>query len=169
MALTDKLTAIADAIRSKTGESGTMTPAQMPTKIASIPTIKKWSITITNDKSAVTTLISNDSWLAQNWQNSDLIVILQARNEVVVPDTGASITMSMARNSYSVAGSKGCQIGVTSRSTGTNYIASNYRLQDGGTHNGGELNVNSNGDLIGTYTGTTYLAPNTFDIYAFLM
>ena len=38
MALTDKLTAIANAIRAKTGESGTMTLAQMPTKIAGIPT-----------------------------------------------------------------------------------------------------------------------------------
>ncbi|MCQ2429632.1 MAG: tyrosine-protein phosphatase [Clostridia bacterium] len=38
MALTDKLTAIADAIRAKTGESGAMTPAQMPEKIENIPT-----------------------------------------------------------------------------------------------------------------------------------
>ncbi len=36
MALTDKLTAIADAIRSKTGETGTMTIADMPTKISGI-------------------------------------------------------------------------------------------------------------------------------------
>ena len=36
MALIDKLTAIADAIRAKTGESGTMTLAQMPGKIAGI-------------------------------------------------------------------------------------------------------------------------------------
>lgn len=38
MALTDKLTAIAEAIRAKTGETGTMTPAEMPGKIASIET-----------------------------------------------------------------------------------------------------------------------------------
>ena len=36
MALTDKLTAIADAIRAKTGESGTMTLGAMPGKIAAI-------------------------------------------------------------------------------------------------------------------------------------
>lgn len=36
MALTDKLSAIADAIREKTGESGTMTLAEMPDKIAGI-------------------------------------------------------------------------------------------------------------------------------------
>lgn len=38
MALTDKLTAIANAIRGKTGESSTMTLDQMPTKISNIPT-----------------------------------------------------------------------------------------------------------------------------------
>lgn len=38
MALTNKITAIANAIRNKTGETGTMTLDQMPTKIASIPT-----------------------------------------------------------------------------------------------------------------------------------
>lgn len=38
MAITDKLSAIADAIRAKTGESGTMKLAQMPEKIAGIST-----------------------------------------------------------------------------------------------------------------------------------
>lgn len=38
MALTDKLTAIADAIRAKTGETGGLTLEQMPTAIASIET-----------------------------------------------------------------------------------------------------------------------------------
>lgn len=38
MALTDKLTAIANAIRSKTGETGKMTLDQMPTKIGGIET-----------------------------------------------------------------------------------------------------------------------------------
>ena len=36
MALTDKLTAIAEAIRSKTGKTDSMTLAQMPEEIASI-------------------------------------------------------------------------------------------------------------------------------------
>lgn len=36
MALTDKLTAIADAIRAKTGETGTMTLDEMPEKIAAV-------------------------------------------------------------------------------------------------------------------------------------
>lgn len=36
MALTDKLTAIADAIRAKTGGTATMTLSEMPTEIASI-------------------------------------------------------------------------------------------------------------------------------------
>lgn len=34
--LTDTFSDIADAIRAKTGSSATMTPAQMPTEIASI-------------------------------------------------------------------------------------------------------------------------------------
>lgn len=38
MALTDKLTAIANAIRAKTGKSATMTLAEMPTEIGSIET-----------------------------------------------------------------------------------------------------------------------------------
>lgn len=38
MALTDKLTDIADAIRAKTGSSSTMTLDEMPTNIANIPT-----------------------------------------------------------------------------------------------------------------------------------
>ena len=38
MALTDKLTAIADAIRAKTGETGTMTLDEMPEKITAITT-----------------------------------------------------------------------------------------------------------------------------------
>ena len=38
MALTDKLTAIADAIRAKDGTTGTMTLAEMPSKIAAIQT-----------------------------------------------------------------------------------------------------------------------------------
>ena len=37
MALTDKLTAIADAIRAKTGETGEMTLEQMPAKIYEPP------------------------------------------------------------------------------------------------------------------------------------
>lgn len=39
MALTDKLTAIADAIRAKDGTSGTMTLDQMPSKISAITTV----------------------------------------------------------------------------------------------------------------------------------
>ena len=38
MALTDKLTAIANAIRAKTGETGTMTLDEMPEKILAIVT-----------------------------------------------------------------------------------------------------------------------------------
>lgn len=38
MALTDQLTAIAEAIRRKTGETGTMTLAEMPRRIADIET-----------------------------------------------------------------------------------------------------------------------------------
>lgn len=38
MALTDKLTAIANAIRAKTSETTTMTLADMPTKISGIKT-----------------------------------------------------------------------------------------------------------------------------------
>ena len=38
MALTDKLTAIADAIRAKDGTTGTMTLDQMPEKITAITT-----------------------------------------------------------------------------------------------------------------------------------
>ena len=38
MALTDKLTAIADAIRAKDGTTGVMTLAEMPSKIAAIQT-----------------------------------------------------------------------------------------------------------------------------------
>lgn len=38
MALTDKLTAIADAIRGKTGKTGSLTLAQMATEISGIQT-----------------------------------------------------------------------------------------------------------------------------------
>lgn len=41
MALTNKLTAIADAIRLKTGKSGTMTLDEMPTKISAISSVEK--------------------------------------------------------------------------------------------------------------------------------
>lgn len=41
MVLTDKLTAIADAIRLKTGENGTMTLDEMPIKISAISSIEK--------------------------------------------------------------------------------------------------------------------------------
>ena len=45
MAITNKLTAIANAIRSKTGETGKMTLDQMPTKIGAIETGPKITIT----------------------------------------------------------------------------------------------------------------------------
>ena len=45
MALTNKLTAIANAIRSKTGETGKMTLDQMPTKIGAIETGPKITTT----------------------------------------------------------------------------------------------------------------------------
>ena len=54
MALTDKLTAIANAIRSKTGETGKMTLDQMPTKIGAIenggiPKLQEKSVLITTN------------------------------------------------------------------------------------------------------------------------
>lgn len=63
MALTDKLTAIANAIRSKTGESEKMTLDQMPTKISSIesgsiPKLQEKSISITANG---TTEVTSDS------------------------------------------------------------------------------------------------------------
>lgn len=53
MALTDKLTAIANAIRAKTGKTANMTLAEMPVEIASIQTgiIPSGSITLTEEKS----------------------------------------------------------------------------------------------------------------------
>lgn len=51
MALTDKLTAIANAIRAKTGGTATMTLAEMPTEIASIQTgiTPSGSVTLTSE------------------------------------------------------------------------------------------------------------------------
>lgn len=53
MALTDKLTAIANAIRAKTGKTTNMTLAEMPSEIASIQTgiTPSGSITLTEEKS----------------------------------------------------------------------------------------------------------------------
>lgn len=64
MALTDKLTAIANAIRSKTGETGKMTLDQMPTKIGAIetgPSIQE-SKTIEITSNGTTEVIPDDGY-----------------------------------------------------------------------------------------------------------
>lgn len=72
MALTDKLTAIADAIRAKTGTTGTMTLAEMPEKIAAIQTGGGGTSQIDSLIDRTITEISNDSvtsigaWAFQN-------------------------------------------------------------------------------------------------------
>ena len=64
MALTNKLTAIANAIRSKTGETGKMTLDQMPTKIGAIetgPSIQE-SKTIEITSNGTTEVIPDDGY-----------------------------------------------------------------------------------------------------------
>ncbi len=74
MALTDKLTAIANAIRAKTGGTATMTLAEMPSEIASIPSggvtpSGKKLITDTSETDVAafaTAQVSSDTLLAEN-------------------------------------------------------------------------------------------------------
>jgi len=70
MAITDKLTAIANAIRSKTGESGTMTMAQMPSKIAGINT--KENVTWHQCPAAVKSYLDNVTYNSSDYSTSQI-------------------------------------------------------------------------------------------------
>lgn len=70
MALTDKLTAIANAIRAKTGDSGAMTMAQMPTKIAGLST--KEDISWHQCPEAVLDYIDNVTYNPSDYSTSEI-------------------------------------------------------------------------------------------------
>lgn len=84
MALTDKLTDIADAIRAKTGESGTMTLTEMATAIGNITT--GGSSTIPDSLFVITGvgdyLFANDRWtyLIENYPTKWSINLTSAQN-----------------------------------------------------------------------------------------
>lgn len=75
MALTDKLTAIADAIRAKTGKTSALTLPEMVDAITSIPMgvtnciIASYTRTTAIANNPVT-IISNNSFIASNYNNS---------------------------------------------------------------------------------------------------
>lgn len=84
MALTDKLTAIANSIRAKTGGTGTMTLDQMPTEIANIPTGGTPSTNTYRVATGTVTPSSRTITINHNLNSTKVIVLLQGKVDTAI-------------------------------------------------------------------------------------
>lgn len=84
MALTDKLTMIANAIRAKTGGTGTMTLDQMPTEIANIPTGGTPSTNTYRVATGTITPGSRTITINHNLNSTKVIVLLQGKVDTAI-------------------------------------------------------------------------------------
>lgn len=107
MALTDQLTAIAEAIRRKTGEAGTMTLAEMPRRIADIetgsgggdgelPQLHAPSIAITEDTLRITNPAENGDFV------TDYAVYVDGKRSVTTRETTLTLSGNIASSSHTV-------------------------------------------------------------------
>lgn len=129
--------------------------------------LHRWSVTFASRVTSVSTLLT-DSWLAQNWNNEKLVVEINATSTIDLPTSGAALAFAVAQNICLGAEDRAAQISCTIKSGGASYGSCNYRLMDGGSHNGGEMSVTSDGQLKITCTTLTFLEPQTYQIFAFL-
>ncbi len=65
---------LADVIRDKTGINVTISPEEMPDLVRSLNCVKKWDITITEDKTTDFFLFQ-DNWLAEHHNADNLVLI----------------------------------------------------------------------------------------------
>lgn len=104
MALTDKLTAIANAVRAKTGRQGTLTLPQMAAEISSLPTGSEysrcWVINLAENSAAGAVIsIAQNDWLAAQYNNSTLSAALVRMG--TVPNGSAYIKACTQSNAAS--------------------------------------------------------------------
>lgn len=104
MALTDKLTAIADAIRAKTGSTATLTLAQMPDAIAGIVTESEPDVIPSYVKEEARRVLQ----AVMNAQNSNTITFLAMSDahQMVSESTAANITNNTTGNRHAGLGAK---------------------------------------------------------------
>lgn len=157
MALTDKLTAIADAIRAKTGGSSALTLTQMAAEIASIGTeplnAKCMIVNVAADQSArqVTWNAQGDDDIAAHRNDSSFSVGIIAMNAVSSSSTRA-VFVTNSRQHQTVDG-----YGVYLRSSSSGLAAASVSKQPSASQEStaGTVSVDSSG-VITTYASSTY-------------
>jgi hypothetical protein len=106
MSLTNKLTAIGDAVRSKTGGTSALTLPQMAAAIREIPTgsenTRCWKLTVQSDTSAASIVsIAESDWLKSARSNSGLVISLVPTGTV----TAATVRVTSAiQSNHPVSG-----------------------------------------------------------------
>ena len=111
MALTDKLTAIADAIRSKTGSTETMTLDEMVTAIANITTgsVPSDTITLSDGTELPKPTLKDGCNYAMIFKNSNYYSMLETSNRFA----NVNSWISIANSSYTIGTSNAvCYISI---------------------------------------------------------
>lgn len=120
MALTDKLTAIANAIRSKTGETGKMTLDQMPTKIEGIVTGP--SIDLDGITAVESDVLSTASFMTREGSIMQGTMLEHHSDGIQISENGSEITVSLDEGYYP----NGTQMTYTVSSSGGDGVVTNY-------------------------------------------
>ena len=156
MALTDKLTAIGNAIRAKTGGSSQLTLAQMATEISNIPTgstnCKCQKVTVATDKTDRIVLTSADSDIAAHRTDNNFYV-------GIVPlfpySSGLSIRGGINTNRNLIEDTNNPIYGFLMRITGSGSNSFAF-ITKSATTAGGEISTTANGEIF-FYATTTYV------------
>ena len=131
MALTDKLTAIANAIRSKTGGSGSLNLAQMATEIAGLPNAFVTTTTLSTHQSTDVPLctLPDNVYAHRNDNNFTVAVMNTTPTELVNYDDYNGIATNMPNlptsGSYPIYGHINRKNSNTSVSNGTIFYPPN--------------------------------------------
>lgn len=120
MALTDKLTAIANAIRSKTGETGKMTLDQMPIKIGGIETGP--SIDLDGITAVESDVLSTASFMTREGSIMQGAMLERHSDGIQISENGSEIIVSLAEGYYP----NGTQMTYTVPSSGGDGVVTNF-------------------------------------------
>ena len=162
------LQSMADAIRSKNNSSATMTPDQMITAIQTLPVGNSGSSTSNNFTSiqahidahttgAFVTLVSNNEFIQNNYNNSNLFIIITPNNVDAIDGSAYSSAYcwtcmfagnkNMSTSTDNIWYGMGIYMMLGKGQSYPSTLEISYSLNDTSSTNYSYINANSNGDI----------------------
>lgn len=152
-------------------ENGTYDVTDKASAIVNVPTFKRWVYTNPTRVTATENItVLTDSWLAQNYDNVNLEVIMSAIDQPTATDTSnIYFTHTVARNKSFTSGATNAQI-ITRIGKSTGYSTTNGGVLQGiNPTTRGMLRLNSSGELMVRIDGSCMLEAGDYEIIARLV